>query len=150
VLEIPLPETFNGCWYGEVDQTDSQRKLMHDLFPLFVTWQPKAYELCFQRRGLNQWQLTYGSSTLLGYGSSTLIRAQSVKFLRMDGPSIVELQADMTFVTLGITKDETSILRCDLSNGSSLQVQGNITANWNGAPWMAAQWHTDFQQKSHE
>lgn len=51
VLEIPLPQTFAGCWSGIVDRATLSNQ---------ASWNPGRLRLCFKRLGLDRWIFTAG------------------------------------------------------------------------------------------
>jgi hypothetical protein len=145
-LEIPLPETFHGCWNGTVEQTDSRKSFSWRPIWL-VPWKPKNYKFCFIRRGLNQWVLTYAETSL---GKNVLrIKQESstVRFLRMDGASTVLLDVYTNYTgnphsqVWRFSVEELAHLRCTI-DGALLHIQANLFAWRDGSPSMEATWHT--------
>lgn len=149
VLEIPLPEKFRGCWVGQVAVLDSERQFS-SRWPA-VKWSPKRYQVCFVERGLGLWQFTYGESHVDSENSNGFERAQSVKFIRIEGSTAV-LRATLVLGSRPsgkyVTHEETT-LRCELADGSGgMGVTGDMVADVDGEPWREATWHADFASDS--
>lgn len=79
---------------GQVAALDTRRKLGGFWPAWWLKWWPKNYEICFVQRGLGAWELTYAENWLEDQ-KVAVQTAQSVAFLRMEGPSIAVLEAKL-------------------------------------------------------
>ena len=150
VLEIPIPEQFKGCWVGEVVGLDSNRAL--SFWPPVLLWQPKTYELCFTKRGLDMWQFDY---------AETNVKDRSDKYFTQVGPvrihsptvdgNMVRLHFSAAYQTGGgsfsAALDELSDLKCALAENQILRVDADVIVNRNDRPWREVTWHADFAQR---
>ena len=146
LLEIPIPETFRGCWETTVSQIDSHRKLS-GWFP-FMWWMPKVYQVCFVRRGQTQWELTYSWG---GVDTQQLPISQSnnsVRVMRINGSDSVYMEAKVRLVQGSVVKDETTTMKLQAVPSGALEAHAVTIVDWNGRPWMEAVWHSDFQRMS--
>ena len=151
VMEIPLPQSFGGCWRGDVRRVDSQRS-NHWFLPNFmIKWWPKPYTLCFTRVGLDSWNIFYGKSKLdrqtglwirVVQSAPSTVESASVT---LEGTAHITIRS--TYAARGRAfKVETAALECRPDTGSTLHVVADVqSASLSGYPEPSGTWHKDFQ-----
>jgi hypothetical protein len=139
VLEIPLPETFAGCWSGDVSKLDSRQSYDWWRPSWFSHWFDKTYMVCFKKRGLNQWSVGFASTAVTQANPSRVVA------IRMTGSqsAAIDLTADIRFGSA--LKTENTRLECSLGAAQTMAVTGSIDEFRNGSEEMSATWHADFQ-----
>ncbi|HVA81390.1 MAG TPA: hypothetical protein VNF29_10745 [Candidatus Binataceae bacterium] len=150
VLTIPLPETFAGCWSGDVRHLDSRHSYKWWWPSWSLYWFDKTYTVCFNRRGLNEWNVGFASTAVDPTRDATLFQVTQTKpsrvlAIRMTGPqsAAIDLTADIRFGP-GI-KTENTHLECSLGSARSMAVTGSMEEFRNGSEGMSATWHAEFQ-----
>lgn len=146
VLEIPLPETFAGCWSGDVSRLDSRQSYDWWRPSWFSHWFDKTYTVCFKKRGLNQWSVGFASTAVDPTRFQvTQAKPSRIVAIKMTGSqsAAIDLTADIQFGSM--LKTENTRLECSLGTTQSMAVTGSIDEFRNGREEMSATWHADFQ-----
>ena len=146
VLEIPIPEMFLGCWRGDVDDLEWERRadwLGWFGLPTGSRWYYKRYRLCFTRIDGRHWQLSFGA---LRFAQAAPVKwpRHHVELIGLVPPDRFELESDFTFMdstNLSQVGELTKISATLLSDGS-LDARGMVFATLNEAPWFTAAWRT--------
>ncbi len=142
ILEISIPETFRGCWQGEVLHVDSLRGL--NGWPSLAFWHPKSFELCFVQRGRDRWELTYSAAQLDTAPSPDLQQvSDSFRVLPGSTADSIVVESKMRFRDTLSVKDETTTIKLRVAD-KVMKSQAVVIADLNGTPWMESTWHTDF------
>jgi len=150
VLEIPIPEQFKGCWFGDVVGLDSSRAL--SLWPPVLLWQPKRYELCFTKRGLDLWQFDYAETNVKDPSNKyfTQIGPVTVESPKVEG-NTVRLHFNAQYRSGGghstTALDELSDLRCAFAENQVMSIDADVIVKRNGNPCRELTWHADFAQR---
>lgn len=157
ILEIPLPQTFAGCWSAQVDHADKMRS-NHWFYPDFlVRWWPKKYKLCFRRVGSDEWSITYGSTELnpqtgIFSGWMQTAPSQVTAWAITDGGAgaRITIKSTYDFAGTGFVKHETAHLKCHPTTGTAMYVEGAMEStgvNGNGIG-PSGTWHAEFARTS--
>jgi len=148
-LEIPLPQTFRGCWRGVVSTVDSMRVLRESGR---IDWMPKTYRICYERTAGGPFRPTFSEAGLL-HGDSEISNVRSeLKVLSSDGRASASLRGLLHFnetqlflgVPVGTAQvEELTDMQCTIEGGV-MHVEASLYGQWDGQPWVLVSWHADF------
>ncbi len=152
--EIPLPNVFRGCWFGQVPDVDSIRPLSPDAG--HIRWLTKAYTLCYRQIGYSgRWQLTFAEGSVANRAIVTDQR-QVMRVKSVEGPDRAVILSYLHFrapqvnpfgMPTGIvnTLDELTHLHCTVSpDDGAMEVAADVFVENDSKPWVEMTWHARF------
>lgn len=152
--EIPLPQVFRGCWFGQVSAVDSIRPLSPAAG--HIRWLTKTYTLCYRQKGYSgPWELTFAEGSV---ADSSIVsdERQVMRVKSVEGPDRVVLLSYLHFrapqvtpfgMPTGIvnTLDELTHLHCAVNaDHTAMEVRANVFIENDGKPWVEMTWRTRF------
>lgn len=152
--EIPLPNVFRGCWFGQVSNVDSMRPLSPDAG--HIRWLTKAYTLCYRQTGYNgRWQLTFAEGSVANRAIVSDQR-QVMRVKSVEGPNRAVILSYLHFrapqvnpfgMPTGVvnTLDELTHLHCTVSpDDGAMEVAADVFVENDGKPWVEMTWRARF------
>lgn len=152
--EIPLPEVFRGCWFGQVPAVDSMRPLSPDAG--HIHWLTKTYTLCYRQVGYaGRWQLTFAEGSVANHAIVSDER-QVMRVKSVAGPDRAELLSYLHFrapqvnpfgMPTGVvnTLDELTHLHCAVApDRTAMDVAADVFVENDGKPWVEMTWRARF------
>jgi hypothetical protein len=151
VLTIPLPETFAGCWSGDVKKLDSRKSYIWWRPSWLSIWFDKTYTICFSKRGLNQWEIGYGAASVDPSRVAMQMEPSHVLELGMSGPqsAMIYLTAEIRFGSR--VETEETHLDCSIEDDGKMAVRARVDEFPGGNSFasrdeeMSGTWHAEFQ-----
>jgi hypothetical protein len=144
-----LPETFRGCWQGEVSQLDWIRREPGGRKVGF--WTPKTYRLCYKRVGNGPFKLTF-TETGIAPSEKIINPRGHVVPISTDGRAFATMRARLRFDEYSSGRnaagstfavDEITNLDCRI-NGDQMLVTADVFGSRDGVPWFRAHWRAEF------
>jgi hypothetical protein len=150
-LEIPLPQSYRGCWRGVVSEIDS---LLQISPPQIAEWVPKTYRICYVQSANGTFHPVVSETGMLVRDQVSNTRGQ-LKVISTDGRTAATMRAYLHFEESALDPfgtledqvfgevDELTNMQCRIE-GDVMRVEGWTYAEWNRQPWASITWHTDF------
>jgi hypothetical protein len=148
-LEIPVAESFQGCWEGAPKKDDCTIERV-GLGPNWGGVIIATYRLCFERPNNADWKVTLAKAHFTDTAGAE-IQNSTVRVKSVDHEVVKLKSLTWASETFGILPRRTteiaasSDLTCSM-DGNRLRVSAKTLNDLNGQPWMATSWSAYFDR----
>ena len=149
-LELPLPQTFSGCWQGVVSHVDSMERFRSNET---IEWMPKKYRICYEKTAGGPFRPTFSEAGILHADTQVSNVKSILRVISTDGRASANLRGLLHFDEVPMTLfgfssstahvDELTNMNCTIQGGV-MHVEARLYGQWNGQPWVMVTWHADF------